>query len=46
MREAWAPTFMEGSWRLRPLLFCGECSCFEEGTLLEEGAGLAGTSIT
>jgi hypothetical protein len=45
MREAWAPTFMEGSWRLVLSFICGEGFCFEEGTL-EEGTCLAGTSYT
>jgi hypothetical protein len=46
MREAWAPPSMEGSWRLRPSFICGVGSSFEEGTLEEEGACLAGTSYT
>ena len=46
MREAWAPPSMEGSWRLRLSFICDDCSCFEEGTLEEEGACLAGTSST
>jgi hypothetical protein len=45
-RRAWAPSFMEGARRLRAYLFCGEGSCLVEGTLLEEGACLAGKSIT
>jgi hypothetical protein len=46
MREAWAPSFMEGARRLRSSLCCGESSCLVEGALLEEGASLAGTSVT
>jgi hypothetical protein len=46
MREAWAPPFMEGSWRLTPSFICGVVSSFEEGALEEEGACLAGTSNT
>jgi hypothetical protein len=46
VREAWAPTFMEGARKLRPSLFCDQSSCLVEGALLEEGASLAGTSIT
>jgi hypothetical protein len=46
MREAWAPTFMEGSWRLWLSFISGVCFGFEEDALLEEGACLAGTSST
>jgi hypothetical protein len=46
MREAWAPPSMEGSWRFRPSFICGVCSSFEEGTLEEEGAHIAGTSYS
>jgi hypothetical protein len=46
MREAWAPPFMEDSWRLRPSFICGACSSFEEGALEEEGTYLASTSYT
>jgi hypothetical protein len=33
MTEAWAPTFMEGTRRLRSSFICGESSCLMEGAL-------------
>jgi hypothetical protein len=46
MREAWVPSFMEDARRLRVSFFCGVSSFLVEGALLEEGASLAGTSVT
>jgi hypothetical protein len=40
------PSFMEGSWRLRSSLFVGIGYWLEEGTLMEEGAPLAGNRRT
>jgi hypothetical protein len=46
VRKAWAPPFMEVAKRLTPLFICGACSCYEEGTLEEEGVQLVGRTCS